>query len=216
MKTIATLTAAIALSACAANAQTGARPLTVGPYQVSEFDISQYSQEQTECDRLAANPDDPNRVAEGREKAEMDLPAVVTACRAAVAAEPDNPRLNYQLARVLGYSGKGEEAMQYRIRAVNAGYPQSLFVIGYIHMLGQEIAQDKCLGGELMRLSGLRGRIAGQVGFPYYALDGQFDGCDVKMDKVEMLGMLDAAEPRSYYERLLVSSLKARVSAEMD
>lgn len=184
----------------------------VGPYTISAFELEDYSQEPTLCDELAANKDDPNRVSAGRSRSEItNLPAAIEACMEAVEAEPDNPRLNYQLGRVLGYSERGDEAMPYRIRAVEAGYPQSLFVIGFIHLMGMNIAQDTCTAAELIRLSGLRGRLAGQVGFPHYVLKGDFDACPVAKDKAEMLAMLDAAEPRSYYEELLVESLKARV-----
>ena len=183
----------------------------VGPYTVSEFDLADYSQEPTLCDEMAANPDDPNRVSAGRSQSAINLPAAIEACMAAVEAEPGNPRLNYQLGRVLGYSERGDEAMPYRIASVEAGYPQSLFVIGFIHLTGLNIAQDVCTAGELIRLSALRGRLAGQVGFPYYVLNGDFSDCAVTQDKAELLAMLDAANPRGFYEELLVDSLQHRV-----
>ena len=64
--------------------------------------------------------------------------------REAVAADPENPRLNYQLGRAYGYSGMGEEAMPYRLKALEKDYPQSLFVIGYLYLLGRTIEQDTC------------------------------------------------------------------------
>ena len=54
-----------------------------------------------DCDRLAANPPDPDRVTVGVERPDVDLPKAIAACKAAVAAHPDVPRFSYQLGRVL-------------------------------------------------------------------------------------------------------------------
>jgi tetratricopeptide (TPR) repeat protein len=53
----------------------------------------------------------------------MDKPAAIAACQRAVAADPNNPRLNYLLGRAYGYSDRGEEAMPYRLKALEADYP---------------------------------------------------------------------------------------------
>ena len=66
----------------------------------------------------------------------MDKPAAIAARHAALDTDPDNPRLNYLLARTYGYSGLHEQSDPYRIKALNAGYPQSLLIIGYIRIEG--------------------------------------------------------------------------------
>jgi hypothetical protein len=183
------------------------------------FDPSKHSQVPTACDVLASHPDDPNRVAPGRERAEIakDFPGAVAACRSAVEREPGNPRLQYQLARVLGYSGQGELAMPHRAKAVEGRYPQALFVVGYLYLTGQnENPKDPCRAGELIRESAIEGRIAGQIGFPRYAIQGLFDGCDVKVERSEMLGFLDAAAKQvagDYYRTMLVELLRESVNA---
>ncbi|MFN2099904.1 tetratricopeptide repeat protein [Altererythrobacter sp. MF3-039] len=188
--------------------------VTVGPYEITTFDPANHSQEPTECDKLASHPEDPFSVWEGKSSSrDIDLPAAIEACRKAVEADPANPRLNYQLGRVYGYSQRGDEAMPYRNAAIEGGYPQSLFVIGYIYIEGMNIEQDVCLGAELMRLSAFAGRFAGQVGFPHYVLSGRFDDCPVTKDTDEMLGMLAAAKPQGFYQNLLVASLKERVAS---
>ena len=53
------------------------------------------------CDRLAANPDDPQRVASGAPFFQMDGPAAVEACRTAAERYPDIARFRYQLALAL-------------------------------------------------------------------------------------------------------------------
>jgi hypothetical protein len=175
-----------------------------------------YSRAVTECDRLAAHPDDPLKVAPGVSEKAMDKPAAIAACKAAVAADQNNPRLNYQLGRALGYSGRGAEALPYRDKAVAGEYPQALFVIGYITMLGMnEQPKDVCRGADLIRRSALAGRLAGQTGFVHWAMEGRFKGCKVKIDKREMAGFLSkakAAVGSDFYKELLVESLQTRLN----
>ncbi len=181
------------------------------------FDPSGWSQAVTECDRLASHPEDPHHVAPGRERSEIDLPAAIAACEAAVKADPENPRLNYQLARVYGYSGVGEKAIPYRAVAVDADYPQALFVVGYLHLLGlNKQPQDLCRAGELIRRSAIQDRLAGQVGFVRWALAGRFDGCPVPREPGEMLGFLEAARKHAggdFYKSQLIEVLEEQVRA---
>jgi hypothetical protein len=177
------------------------------------------AQDVTECDRLAAHPLDPDKVAPGVPEGKVDLAAAIPACQAAVKADPKNPRLNYQLARVLGYAGRGDEAAPYREAAVAGDYPQALFVVGYIHLLGLNKAEkDACKAGELIRRSAIKGRLAGQVGFPHWSLQGRFAGCPVKQDWAEMLGFLEAAKGQiggDFHQGLLVETLTDQVKARM-
>jgi hypothetical protein len=169
-----------------------------------------------ECDRLAAHPDDPHKRAPGVSESSMDKPAAIAACQAAVAADPDNPRLNYQLGRALGYSGQGAKAYPYRERAIAGEYPQALFVIGYITMLGiNEQPKDVCRGADLIRRSAIADRFAGQVGFVHWALDGRFDECKVPVHRSEMTAFLQRAKKHAgsdFYKSTLVESLERRLA----
>lgn len=176
-----------------------------------------YDRTPTRCDALIAHPSDPERVGDGVSRAEANLPAAIIACTEAVAADPGNPRLNYQLARAYGYSGLHEEGQSYRDAALRAGYPQSLFVVGYIRVENWDgRGADPCYGGELIRRSAHAGRYAGLVGFPHYALMGAFDACGAvpAVDTAEMLSFLDEAETRAgdYYQGLLVDQLRTRLT----
>ena len=184
---------------------------------VVKFDTSKYSQTVTDCDRIASHPEDPHRVAPGRDRSQIDLPKAIEACRAAVAADPKNPRLNYLLGRVLGYSGRGAEGLANRQAAVDADYPQALFVIGYITVFGlNQQPKDVCKGAELIRRSALQERVAGLLGFPSYVVQGLFDDCPVRKDKQEMLGFIAAARRQSqgdYYQALLADLLERQIGA---
>lgn len=180
---------------------------------IQTFDPEDHSQAVTECDRQTAHSDDPHAVAPGVSGSAIDGPAAIAACEAAVAADPNNPRLNYQMARAYGSSGLHDKANPYRAKAIKAGYPQSLFVIGYMRIQGMGGADaDPCYGGELVRLSADAGRFAGLVGFPHYVKIGTFEGCSdyPAINEDQIMSYLDEAETRAsgYYQTILVRSLK--------
>lgn len=185
---------------------------------ITVYDRLEWRRDITECDRLASHPDDPERVTDGVAQGDVDLEAARAACEAAVEADPDNPRLNYQLARVNGYAGRHEESQAFRDAALRAGYPQSLFVVGYIRLTGWDgRGQDPCYGGELIRRSAQAGRFAGLVGFPHYALSGAFEACPPDqpvIDRAQMLDFLDRAEADAsgFYQEALVIQLHARMA----
>jgi hypothetical protein len=180
------------------------------------FDPSPYSQAVTDCDRRASHDDDPFKVAPGRERPQIDLPAAIRACDADLKRDPGNPRLLYLLARVLTYSGRVGEALPYIEKSAALKYPQSLFVTGYLYLDGAyQAPKNACRAGELIRESAVYGRLAGQVGFPKYVLDGRFQGCAVKQDPEELAGFLAAAKAAKpeYYTDLLVDVLQKEVAA---
>ena len=212
------LLAAVLCLACVPVLGAPAAPAAAPAAAAQPFDPTRYSQEPTECDRLAAHPEDPNRVVSpGLERKAIDLPKAIAACEAAVKADPANPRLNYQLARVYGYSGQGEKAIPYRRAATAADYPQALFVVGFITLNGMnKQPQDTCAAADLIRRSALQGRLAGQVGFPHYVLAGTFDRCPVRRDWAETQRFLDDAKSQigsDYYQGLLVDTLSRQVQA---
>lgn len=187
--------------------------------EIETYDRSDYNRETTLCDKLAAHPGDPEKVGDGVSQNAMDKPAAIAACLDAISDDPENPRLNYQLARAYGYSGRHADGDPYRDAAVRKGYPQSLFVVGYIRLEGWDGREkDPCYGGELIRRSAHAGRFAGLVGFPHYALNGRFDECDEhpRINEAELAEFLETAETRAgdFYQRLLVSELTTRLDAE--
>lgn len=188
-----------------------------GSAETLQWDASKYSQEITPCDRAASHPSDPNKVAPGVPQAEMDLAAAIEACESAVAADPDNPRLQYQLARAHTYGGRAGKGWPHMQAAVAAEYPQALFVGGYMQYLGRYTpAKDPCRAGELLRRSARYGRRAGQIGFTRYALDGGFDQCGGLVAPAELRGFLDAAAEKGgdYYQAMLIGMLQKELAAK--
>ena len=181
--------------------------------EFTDYDFSRYSQEVTECDRLASHDLDPGHVAPGVTRSGMDKEAAIKACHEAVAADPDNPRLNYQLGRAYGYSGRGEEAMPYRLKAVEAEYPQSLFVIGYLYFLGMTIDQDVCKTLDLWTKSARYRRLAALVALPRHYMRGDFAACEADIPAADLRAYLREAGSISsdYYVGMLVEDLLAEV-----
>jgi len=182
-----------------------------------EWDATKYSQTVTDCDIQASHSDDPLSVAPGKSSSQIDFAAAIASCTLALEQDPNNPRLHYQLARMYGYSGQGEKAYPHRAAAVAADYPQALFVNGYLHLKGLNKAPvDLCRAGQLIRRSAQYGRLAGQVGFPRFALQGSFEGCDVLVDADEMLGFLSAAAETTsdFYKSTLIEMLIQDINAK--
>ncbi len=181
--------------------------------EFEDYDFSRWSQEVTECDKLAAHGRDPGHVGTPVTSGTMDKEAAIRACHAAVKADPENPRLNYQLARAYGYSGRGEEAMPYRLKALQKDYPQSTFVIGYIHLIGSTIEQDTCRALELWQRSARYRRLAALVSLPRHYLRGDFDACGVEIPAADLRAYLEEARKVSddYYVGMLVDELLAKI-----
>jgi hypothetical protein len=174
----------------------------------------------TPCDRLAAHPSDPDKLTPGVSQSQLlaagaDL--AINACKDAVSNDPNNPRLNYQLARSLGYSGRGDEAQLYRDRAVGGDYPQALFVVGFVHLTGQGAPKDVCKAAPLIRRSALAGRFAGLIGYPHYVVTGAFSACPgFRINVSELNSFLDRAKAHSenneYYRGILIDNVRADVA----
>ncbi len=186
--------------------------------EIGLYDAPPGLQTVTACDRLTGQRMDPYSLAHGAFWSEIDADAAISACREALDADPDNPRLLYQMSRALNVAERYDEALPYRERAVRAGYPHALFMDGYIQMTGwNDTPIDPCTGGEMLRRAAERGHFSAMVGFPHYALTGEFTHCETYpvVDRDEMLTFLEAAsyEADDFHKDILVEHLYARVQA---
>lgn len=167
----------------------------------------------TECDRLAANPEDPDRLLPGLTRKQMDLPAAIAACDAELLRQPSQQRLRYQLSRSLFYAGQNERAVAEMRAAADGGYRQAQFVYGAMISNARDKAPaDICITEKYWLASARAGRQAARVSYVRHVLKGRFDACKVQASKEEMRGLLAsaAAEASDYYERLLIEDLIER------
>ena len=187
---------------------------TIGGIEVGAWNKLAYSQVPTDCDRLAAYAPDRDAVSPPMAHEEIDVPRAIQACRQAITHEPANPRFHYQIARLLGYAKDPAGAQSERLIAARAGYPSSLYVLGFVRAFSAS-APDRCSGAQLIRLAADRGAFAGQVGLANYQLDGSFAGCPAAADKATLLALLGKAArgAKGHFEDLLVASLKREAAA---
>lgn len=85
-----------------------------------------------ECDRLAADPNDPNRLGQGVDlvNGDIDLDTfdrAIDACIAAVEDDPNDVRQQYQLGRLLWVLGDHDTAGEYIELAASADYAPAIF-----------------------------------------------------------------------------------------
>jgi TPR repeat protein len=97
---------------------------------------------QTECDRLAGNPNDPNRVGKGVAWKELDTGRAVEACKRAISEDPNNPRYQYQYGRALQKAGQHQHAMRWYRQAAEQGYIAAQFALGSMYAKGKGVAQN--------------------------------------------------------------------------
>lgn len=170
----------------------------------------------TECDRMTSNPEDPDRVAPGVERKDIDLAKAIEVCEAQFAADPASVRNRYQLARVLFYAGQSERAVREMKAAADAGYRQAQFVYGALVSNRRDHAPaDICVAEHYWLLSARNGRQAAKVSYVRHFLNGRFDTCKLQADRAEMKRFLDeaAAAASNYYEGMLIEDLSTRLGS---
>jgi TPR repeat protein len=95
------------------------------------------TQSATECDTLAASPEDPQRNAPGIDFNRVNPKAAIPACKAAVEQLPDEARLHFQLGRSYSRAKNYEAAVEHYKKAAEAGYGIAQFNLGIMHYRGR-------------------------------------------------------------------------------
>ena len=102
--------------------------------------IPAYSEQVTDCDRLAALPDDLDRPGDvpGVKFADLDAEQAEQACRAALSSNPGNTRVQFELGRALERKKRVEEAKQWYENAANGGYQAAMISRAVVAMQEQD------------------------------------------------------------------------------
>jgi TPR repeat protein len=95
----------------------------------------------TPCDRLAAHPWDPERVGEPVYWNRIPTQKAVVVCRKAVEVDA-SPHNMFQYARALAKARRYDEAVDWLIRAAEAGYAQAEFSLGDSYEYGEGVPRD--------------------------------------------------------------------------
>ena len=102
----------------------------------------------TECDVLAAHPDDLTRMAEGIGDDKIVPRLAIPACEQALARDGREPRFLFQLGRAMAAGDRKDEAFALFARADQAGHPAASGYLGDAHQTGAGTPVDleKALG----------------------------------------------------------------------
>ncbi|WP_346894381.1 hypothetical protein [uncultured Roseibium sp.] len=122
----------------------GAEPLSPGQpaSAASNSDLTADQPPVTECDRLAAQPSDPRKVAEGVRYTRIRIDAAIAACRKALESYPGTPRFLFQLGRALEQKKQLAEAYEAYHTAAEAGYPMAMVNMAFMLAYGDGVAKD--------------------------------------------------------------------------
>jgi TPR repeat protein len=167
-----------------------------------------------DCDRLAANPPDPDRITVGVERKDMDLPKAIAACKKAAAAHPEVPRFSYQLGRVLFYDNQVAPALESFQRAADGNYRQARFMLGLLMTRKYAgVPQDDCKVAQLWTTSARQGHVNAAVSLVRDTLHGRFKACKAAPTQDEMHAFLKASEGKSdYLGNFLIEDLEKQLA----
>lgn len=178
----------------------------------------------TACDLLAAHPSDPVKITPGvaTSVVSQDLPTAIAACRKDVESQPDVPRLNYYLGRVLFYDGQFAEGFERVHAAAAAGHAQAQFVAGLIVLdgEGEAIAADPCRTQSSWDAARKQGHFAATVSILTHHRLGAFSDCSGGPSEADMIASVKSLAEHpyaaNYYNRLFLSLLEGTWRAAPD
>jgi len=170
------------------------------------------AEEITECDLQAGHPSDPQHLGPGVSSASMILQKAIPACRAAVVANPESARAQYQLARSLVYWADANgadisEGMKHLEIAAGMDYTQALFVLGLMYRRDED---KECEIEALTRKAADQGLKSARLTYVDDAVSGLYQDCKWVASKAAMAAYLEAAgeQVNGYYEGMLLAALK--------
>lgn len=169
-----------------------------------------HSQAITACDWEVAHPSDPDRIGPGVSSSDVDTVRAMAACRRDLESDPDNARLQYQLARAIVYHADRydtsyEEGMVYLAQSASSGHTQAMFVYGL--MLSREARL--CEAEPWMRGAAEAGLKSARIAYVDHAVAGNWSQCGVPTDATALKGYLEEASDQvsGYYEKMLIGAL---------
>src|SRR5205807_2203434 len=128
----------------------------------------------TECDRLAADPNDPNREGPGVALDKIDAPSAIARCGQALAQHPNNPRVMFNLGRANERAGRLNEAARLFKLAADQGYAPAQLDLGTSYAGGSRgLAKDEREAVRLFRLAVDQGLAAAQFTLGVFYSEGR-------------------------------------------
>jgi TPR repeat protein/V8-like Glu-specific endopeptidase len=149
-----------------------------------------------DCDRLAGHVEHPDKAAglmsaKGTPMSDIRPAAAIPACRKAVAAFPDHPRLLMALGRALDADQQFESAASVYRDAANLGDPIAQFNLGSLSANGEGVRKSPTAAADWFRKSAEQGFVHAQTNLGFRYRDG--DGV-TKSDTTAVIWFRKAAE----------------------
>ncbi len=150
------------------------------------------------CDRLAADPLDPDKRAPGVTLDNIDVERALPACRSALQETPNAPTLQYQLARVLIRNGDTSGAIELYRSAADKHYAAAQYALAYADAHDPQGRGDAAAAKQLFQNAAKDGYLKG-----YYELgDLAWRGGGAPPDRKEALAWFtrgaDRGDPFSH------------------
>ena len=95
-----------------------------------------------DCDRLAANPDDEEKVVDGIDWDLLDPDQAIPACEAAIRDNPGVLRFQFQLARASLKAETHNVGIPILIRLSDMGYVRATYALGLTYFEGEGVSRD--------------------------------------------------------------------------
>ena len=111
----------------------------------------------TDCDTLAAHPNDPNRKAPGLLPNKINPSLAIPACEKALGQYPNDARLNFQLGRAYDLTGNSPLALRQYQKAADLDYAPGQNNLASLYVTGRGVGKDDSKAVALFRKSAAKG-----------------------------------------------------------
>ena len=154
-----------------------------------------------ECDRLAADANNPDSVAPAVDYETLDPAKAIPACEAAVRAYPNERRFGFQLGRAYHHAKKYDLAKQQFETLSNNGYPIATSYLAFLYAQGNGVEKDEGKALSLVRQAADSGDAIGALALGSAHEWGQYG---VAKNEAEALRWYDKAAERGNVRAALV------------
>jgi TPR repeat protein len=154
-----------------------------------------------ECDRLAADANNPDSVAPAVDYETLEPAKAIPACEAAVRAYPNERRFGFQLGRAYHHAKKYDLAKQQFETLSNNGYPIATSYLAFLYTQGNGVEKDEGKALSLIRQAADSGDAIGALALGSAYEWGQYG---VAKNEAEALRWYEKAAERGNVRAALV------------
>jgi TPR repeat protein len=148
-----------------------------------------------ECDKLAANPDDPAKVTLGVPFRELVPIPAIAACQKALHKFPQVARFKYQLARAYQKSTEPQRAVHLFRELVQVRYLAAYDNLGWMYVRGQGVSKNPTEAARLFRLGADSGLVESMHSLGmFHELVREYDQARIWYQKAAQNGYTPAQE----------------------